>query len=82
MRLRILQEANEALVGAAATAKAPPATAAAAASSAPLARAIQGAITSLQDMPVLKERNRDPAARTGATPRATSARSHFDAVIL
>ncbi len=62
MRIRILQDANGALVGAAA---APDAAPAAPAPTPPLARAIQGAICSLQELPVLKERNRDAAAKPG-----------------
>lgn len=61
LRIRILQEANEAMAGAAAATDRAPVAAA----TPPLARAIQGAISSLQELPVLKERNRDTAAKPG-----------------
>ena len=61
VRIRILQDANEAMAGAAAATEKPPVAAA----PAPLALAIQGAICSLQELPVLKERNRDAAAKPG-----------------
>lgn len=61
LRIRILQDANEAMAGAAAATNRAPVAAA----TPPLARAIQGAISSLQELPVLKERNRDTAAKPG-----------------
>ncbi|KAK9904700.1 hypothetical protein WJX75_000777 [Coccomyxa subellipsoidea] len=66
LRIRILQEANEAMAGAAAATDRAPVAAA----TPPLARAIQGAISSLQELPVLKERNRDTAAKPGAAKQA------------
>lgn len=56
-RIRILQEANEALVAAAAAARKPRSG-----SPAPLGQAIQGAMSALQGLPILKDRNRVSAA--------------------
>ncbi len=81
--MRILQEANSGLVGAAAVAPADrgdPAAAenapAAAAQPQSLSRAIQGAMSSLQELPVLKDRNREPAAKPGVPHALTSAASY------
>ncbi|CAL8464478.1 g4013 [Coccomyxa elongata] len=81
VRMRILQEANSALVGAAAVAAADrgdPAAAenapAAAAQPQSLARAIQGAMSSLQELPVLKDRNREPAAKPAGGKQSSAAR--------
>ena len=82
--MRILQEANSALLCAAAPAAADVDTDRAAAENEPaaaaqlqsLARAIQGAMFSLQDLPVLKDRNRDPAVRPG--PPDALASLHHD----
>lgn len=79
--MRILQEANSALVGAAAVAAVDRDLAAAetepAATAQPqsLARAIQGAMSSLQELPVLKDRNREPAAKPGWPHALASAAS-------
>ncbi|BDA49626.1 probable serine/threonine-protein phosphatase 6 regulatory ankyrin at N-terminal half [Coccomyxa sp. Obi] len=79
VRMRILQEANSALVGAAAVAAVDRDPAAAEneqsdAQPQSLARAIQGAMSSLQELPVLKDRNREPAAKPAGGKQSSAAR--------